>query len=230
MKKAPGGLGVEEAMTLVEMLLVIAILAVFLALSLPGLSLLRGRSQEGRCMANLRQIGTAFASYCADNSGVLPYGYHPSFGYWSGQLKPYLPYTGPTFKVYFCPAEKVVSKTEGRSNYIANPYVLPDGQKPLMKRTPLVRIQRPSQVAILFDGGVGSTGNSDWGIWAHPEVTRYTSEADADRSLPQGPDSDGAPSTIRWRHRQSTQCLFVDGHVSAMKVGELRQKNLHVDY
>lgn len=61
-----------KAFTLVEMLIVIAIIAVLAALLFPAIGSLTRKSQGTACSNNLRQIGVAMNLYLADNQGTLP--------------------------------------------------------------------------------------------------------------------------------------------------------------
>ena len=49
--------------TLIELLVVISIVSLLIAILLPALSAARKQAQAIRCMANLRQIGTAIVMY-----------------------------------------------------------------------------------------------------------------------------------------------------------------------
>jgi prepilin-type N-terminal cleavage/methylation domain-containing protein/prepilin-type processing-associated H-X9-DG protein len=60
--------------TLVELLMVIAIVALLAALLLPALAAAKDRGRRAACVSNLRQIGLAIRSYADDDEGKIPYG------------------------------------------------------------------------------------------------------------------------------------------------------------
>ncbi len=61
----------HAAFTLIELLLVIAIIAVLAALILPGLAQARQRAEGVVCLSNLKQLQLAFQLYADDNRGAL---------------------------------------------------------------------------------------------------------------------------------------------------------------
>jgi prepilin-type N-terminal cleavage/methylation domain-containing protein/prepilin-type processing-associated H-X9-DG protein len=63
----------RRAFTLVELLAVIAILALLLGLLLPAIGGVRARARATVSMSNLRQWGVGFGSFSADRKGVLPW-------------------------------------------------------------------------------------------------------------------------------------------------------------
>jgi prepilin-type N-terminal cleavage/methylation domain-containing protein/prepilin-type processing-associated H-X9-DG protein len=86
-----------QAFTLVELLLVLAIIAVLAALLLPALNGARNRSKTAACANNQRQIHVGFSAYLTANNGYYPYltrwlsnGETPS---WYAALSPYLGYS-----------------------------------------------------------------------------------------------------------------------------------------
>jgi prepilin-type processing-associated H-X9-DG protein len=56
---------------LVELLVTIAVLAILLALLLPGISAARARAQTARCLSNLKQFGLAFQLYAGDHNDLI---------------------------------------------------------------------------------------------------------------------------------------------------------------
>ncbi|MDH7569792.1 MAG: prepilin-type N-terminal cleavage/methylation domain-containing protein, partial [Armatimonadota bacterium] len=90
----------RNAFTLVEVLVVIAIVAVLAALLLPALHTARENAHAVRCQANLRQLGSAFHMYAADYDEVWPApgGLTGDLNYWhqehGGGLEPYIRNSG----------------------------------------------------------------------------------------------------------------------------------------
>ncbi len=60
--------------TLIEVLVVIAIIAVLIGALLPALGHGRQLATQAVCLSNLRQISVAMSSYALENDGSLPYG------------------------------------------------------------------------------------------------------------------------------------------------------------
>ncbi len=83
----------SRCFTLIEMLVVVAIIAVLAALGLPQMNQAFKKSQQAKSVNNLRALGVGLASYLAENDNQLP---HQSSGdfksnYWSQTILPYLP-------------------------------------------------------------------------------------------------------------------------------------------
>jgi prepilin-type processing-associated H-X9-DG protein len=73
----------RSALTLVETLVVIAILAGLIALSIPAIEHLRGAADDARCVSNLRQMGLAVGQY-VDTKGRFPN------ALWAVDILPYI--------------------------------------------------------------------------------------------------------------------------------------------
>jgi len=75
----------RRAFTLVELLVVLAVIAILASLSLGGLSKLVASSDRSKAVSNMRQIGTGITLFAADNDGKLP------GPLWPGQLAQFDP-------------------------------------------------------------------------------------------------------------------------------------------
>ena len=64
--------GEARAFSLIELLVVIGIVTALLGVALPVLSAAKGKGREVTCLANLRQIGTAYYGYAQDHDNRFP--------------------------------------------------------------------------------------------------------------------------------------------------------------
>ncbi len=64
----------KPAFSLIELLVVVAIVALLLAILLPSLAKAREQARLVTCQSNLHQIGTAVVTYAAESRGRIPFG------------------------------------------------------------------------------------------------------------------------------------------------------------
>jgi prepilin-type processing-associated H-X9-DG protein/prepilin-type N-terminal cleavage/methylation domain-containing protein len=84
------------AFTLIELLIVVAIIAVLSAMLLPALQQAKDAARSATCVNNLRTLHLTALLYADDHGDLLPDGYNPSAGsvryrYWPAYLRHYLP-------------------------------------------------------------------------------------------------------------------------------------------
>lgn len=204
--------------TLVELLVVVAIIGILAALLFPlGKSMIE-KGNSTKCVNNLRQIGGAIGQYINDNDGYLPYSAGPSyagvgtsytFSVWQaplayylgiGQLSPSTPYTtmpsydNPSAKHPFnCPSCKTSFRT-----YTANKYAmgfLPSGAtSPYPRRKPLA-FQRPTQLILITDSQT-----------VDGQITGNTMQF----------DDTNYQTIIGTRHNGKANALFADFHIESI--------------
>ena len=93
----------RKGFTLVELLVVVAILGLLVAVLFPVFAHVRENGRRTVCLSNERQIGMAIFQYAQDNNGLLPWGsqmpapkagsdetYSPSGEGWAGQVFPFV--------------------------------------------------------------------------------------------------------------------------------------------
>ncbi|MHC4068685.1 MAG: type II secretion system protein [Planctomycetota bacterium] len=82
----------KKAFTLVELLVVIAIIALLMSILMPALARVRKQAKDVICQSNLRQWGSIFAMYTADNDGSFQEGWDQATGtgnWWMDSTRSY---------------------------------------------------------------------------------------------------------------------------------------------
>jgi prepilin-type processing-associated H-X9-DG protein/prepilin-type N-terminal cleavage/methylation domain-containing protein len=108
------------AFTLIELMVVIAIICILMAFALPSFRTVLENSRTAKCAGNLKQIGAATFLYAADHNGYFPVSTGESMSWgvpsgttgqlsWMEQLGPYLgnppnPQNGGAPTVFTCPS------------------------------------------------------------------------------------------------------------------------------
>jgi len=102
--------------TLVELMVVIAIIALLMAILMPGLRKAKDQAKFVMCSTNLHHMGLAFYGYASDNNDRIPPGSCPNgvtiwvyASYGPGHLLEggYIPLPTSRKSIIYCPADKV---------------------------------------------------------------------------------------------------------------------------
>ena len=103
------------AFTLIELLIVIAIIGVLIALLMPTISSAREQSRRVACSSNLRNVGNALQVYASDNDRKLPH-YTDTCGVWlwdiSRKMRQAVIKSGAVRDSFYCPSGDVQNTNE----------------------------------------------------------------------------------------------------------------------
>jgi prepilin-type N-terminal cleavage/methylation domain-containing protein len=102
----------KRAFTLIELLMVIAIIAVLSSLLLPSLSKAKSSAKRLECMNNVRQIDMALRMYADDHGDQIGYSSNVYYAY-KEFIAPYLSAigdNGSNMAVFICPADTTFHK------------------------------------------------------------------------------------------------------------------------
>ncbi|MFT5126918.1 MAG: prepilin-type processing-associated H-X9-DG protein/prepilin-type N-terminal cleavage [Rhodothermales bacterium] len=97
----------RSAFTLIEMILVVAIIAILMAFLMPSLHRMRDTGKQVQCLAQQRQIGLAISLYVKAEDHVYPA--HRNSSQTSGWFTLILDHLGGQTEVFNCPARTVWS-------------------------------------------------------------------------------------------------------------------------
>ena len=204
--------------TLIELLIVIAIISILAALLLPALNQARESAKSGACLSNLRQSATAALLYANDNKHIVmsSNSHRPS---WAGFLIPensiyFNTNMGGNYlssnKVAFCPASEYVSGnfyTYGMvvpEISIVNPslkWASPNDSGTQLIALPLPLVEKPSITALLADTAY--------------EITPFNPRHGYFKLKASG---------VFLRHRDTANMAFIDGHVSKVNLLSLQSQ------
>jgi prepilin-type processing-associated H-X9-DG protein/prepilin-type N-terminal cleavage/methylation domain-containing protein len=212
-----------RGMTLVEILVVFAILAVLVALVTAGFGKINAKSKQVTCLNNMRQIGVGLQVFADDHHGVYPQTSHTAAQgqSWIYALEEYL---SDFQNVRICPADPKAKERlamQGTS-YILNSFVFvpsydafgePDG--PSYNRPAM--LPQPARTILMFccSDTVGARAGDD-----HTHSDNWTSWAGVCRDI--APDrhfrkgSDGLQG--------SSNYLFADGHVENWQALDVKKR------
>jgi len=112
-----------RAFTLIEVLVVIAIIAILAAILLPVLSSANARALRTTCMNNLRQINVAVRLYAEENGDVLPNIGLRTYSTYREAIKGYVGLNTPESaqdRIFICPADTFY--VDGTNYSVALPY------------------------------------------------------------------------------------------------------------
>ncbi len=212
--RARHGHASRTGFTLIEILVVIAIIGLLAALIFPVFNSARNSSRRTACASNLHQIGLAVQMYAQDARNQFPPFYadllSEKYCCWATQIYPYTRSTAvfkcPSFAYgefkLDCPApvktgDKTFPLETWRGSYDLNLFPIRGGRS-------VNAIRNPTETILLCDG-MGS--QQSFGI--------------EDKTIGNSPVSVRDFRVLGNRHDNGINVCFVDGHVKWMKNEEL---------
>jgi len=188
----------SPAFTLVELLVVVAILAILAALLFPVYERIRLQGEMSKSMSNLQLIGRAFHLHANDHNGLIPT-YRPTGtggSFYGSYLTPYL---GRPWSAVRCPTFDRLHRASGASS--AQPYTY--GMNSLNTVRPFINImlfEKPSRNFL--------AANINWPNQGHGS---RVSASEAEKS----------PSQMGFHYGGRALALFVDGGVRPITIDEV---------
>jgi prepilin-type N-terminal cleavage/methylation domain-containing protein/prepilin-type processing-associated H-X9-DG protein len=191
------------AFTLVELLVVVAVIGILAALTLPAVKRMTDSSTQAKCANNLRQIGIMTRSYLTDNQNTFP-----QMWTWMTELADYSP---ETTVLFHCPSDLTdrpgVAKNRWRS-YAINPVIhnfldqcpainRPNERSPYNTPINVNVVFRPSKMFYLTEN--------------YPVGGNVYSLDNPFGSISGNPGQEGK------HHGKRTNLLMIDGHVESIE-------------
>lgn len=215
----------KKAFTLIELLIVIAIICILIAIIFPFFLAAKKNSIKAVCASNLKQLGTAFTLYAADweNYYPAPGGLIGDLSYWSqsgnGGLESYVNQRGVK-SVWCCPLQKNWDGKYPARTYTMNSYLRTPADieyptcKSLLCGINENDIIEPDETILLFEGNPLAHGYENTQYYYIYRCANWTwvkgySDVNAYANDPGNP----------W-HNAVNNYLYCDGHVKARPPGK----------
>ncbi len=185
----------SAAFTLLELLVVIAVIAILSAILIPAIKGARERANEATCLANLRQCGTLILMYAADANGRMPAS-GPD-GSWDDELLRNGLISDFSLTRQGCPEHRETLSATYGYNYMQ----LGNAQSPQIGSRPVLQIENPSETIMVADGH--NLPSTTWPHLVYWEDSFWT--------------GDRAPLG----HREGINVVWADGHASWISIDKV---------
>lgn len=204
--------------TLVELLVVVAIIAILMGLILPAVQIFRASVRRTQCASNLRQIGLAMGQFCDTHNGRFPYTSHNAANdvqkSWVYTVAPFMENVD---RARICADDpKAVDRLAERlTSYVMNAYLT--DEPPTLRKTNIKQIQSMSQTLVAFEiaGQKAATIDNDH---VHNHGWFTPSNVARKRVLRSIKDDMAID-----RHADASHLLFADWHVESVPAATIAE-------
>jgi prepilin-type N-terminal cleavage/methylation domain-containing protein/prepilin-type processing-associated H-X9-DG protein len=202
----------HTAFSLVELLIVIAIISVLIALLLPAIQIARATARASDCRNNMRQIGLAIHQFCDLNDGRFPETAHGGPGKsWIYTLAPHLESVD---EIRICPddEQRFERLNAKATSYVISNYVTSKADGCIRS---LYKLQATSKTMIVFEGADARVADPKYDH-AHP--TGWFSPTNQANGL----IAAAVEKELQLdQHLDSAQYLYADGHVGVVPADQI---------
>jgi prepilin-type N-terminal cleavage/methylation domain-containing protein/prepilin-type processing-associated H-X9-DG protein len=204
----------HRAMTLVELVVVVAIIGALVALLLPAVLAARGSARATTCKSQMRQIGLAILQYCSAYHGRFPDTVHAGEGRsWIYTLAPHLEHID---EIRICREDPIADERlrDKSTSYVISDYVALDGKHAVRN---INQLRATSKTIIVFEG---SDKRSTAEVNEHAHASKWFSNSNILLGLVTwAVEKDIQPS----RHGPAAHYLYADGHVDTISAAQISQ-------
>ena len=209
----------RSAFTLVELLIVIAMLSVLLAMLLPAVGQAREKARQALCSSHVRQIGVTFHLYAQDHQDMLP----PFGQYCCGNANAKVPYWWQILPEYTgnpleaigienssalaCPSNRFLNNYTYGLNYF-DVFGWLDYPGPPNSGSVSINQVPPTQF-LMADANSSGIAPPEWPNW----LLTYDSDGDGINDSGHGACASTGHNCLAIRHFKGANFIFVDGQV-----------------